>query len=309
MTQQAQQQTKQQQMGLARRDGGILPFVPRDMEDAWRTSELLSKASLIPDDLRGKPHDVLVAVLTGAELGISPMQAIREVYVVRGRPFIASLLRVAMVRQSPECLMWQLVESTAEKATFRTQRRGDLTPTTMTFTMKEAISAGLPKQNPKYNTDPALMLRRRCASRLIDEVYPDIVRGVGDRDLEEDVEEVRASAPATVRQLRHIPSTSAPPSPAPEVVEAQEVTPAPAPPPEEPETQEPEAQEQTEATATEPAAEPSLAEVILAELPDCQTIKEVDALSKRAADIPRGPERDEVGKAFAARRNEIRGAR
>lgn len=297
MTQQTQ---TQQQQAIQRRDP--LPFVPANMEDAWRTSELLARASIIPDALRGKPHDVLVAVLTGAELGISPMQALREIYVVKGRPFIASLLRVALIRQSPECLAWQLVESTAKKATYRTQRRGDLTPTTMTFTIEEAEASGLLAQNAKYRTDPALMLRRRCAGRLIDEVYPDVIRGVGAREDVEEEPEVQASGPATVRQLRHIPSTSAPPAPA--VEDAQEVTPAPAPPPEEPE-----AQEQTEAPATEPTVEPSPVEVMLAEISGVDREADLEAIAERARAMPKGPDRTTVGKALNARRAELRGAR
>lgn len=296
MTQQAQQQTT----AIQRREP--LPFIPANMEDAWRTSELLARASIIPEALRGKPHDVLVAVLTGAELGISPMQALREVYVVKGRPFIASLLRVALIRQSPECLAWQLIESTPKRATFRTQRRGDLAPTTMSFTIEEAEAMGLVAQNPRYRTDPALQLRRRCAGRLIDEVYPDIIRGVGAREDVEEEPEVQATGPATVRQLRHVPSTSAPPSPVPEVVDAREVTPPPGPPPE----------EQAEAPATEPTVEPDVAmqaDAMIAELPDCTSQREVDAISRRAKDLPHGPERDAVGAAITARRAELRGAR
>jgi len=293
------QQTQQQPAAIQRRPQEPLPFVPNNMEEAWRTSDLLAKASILPDALKGKPHDVLVAVLTGAELGISPMQAIREVYVVKGKPFIASLLRVAIVRQSPECLAWQLVESTDQRATYRTQRRGDAQPTTMSYTIKEAEASGLLAQNSKYKTDPALMLRRRCAGRLIDEVYPDIIRGVGDRDT--DAVEVETSGPARVTPIR-ISSTSAPAVPeSRQVEEAQEVTPAASP--------ALQVDEQPQEQPVPPAGEPTPEEVLLAEIEGVDTEKGLDALTIRAKSLPQGPGRQAVGKALSARRAALKGAR
>lgn len=287
------QQTQSQQ-AIQVREREPLPFVPTNVEQAWRTSELLSKSALLPDALRGKPHDVLVAVMTGAELGISPMISTREIYVVKGRPFIASLLRVAIVRQSPECLAWQLVESTDQRATYLTQRRGDAKPTTMSYTIREAEQSGLLAQNPKYRTDPALMLRRRCAGRLIDEVYPDIIRGVGAReDAEEDVQPAVQSLPI------RIASTSAPPAPEPrQVEEAQEVTPPPS-----PALQVEEQPQEQQESASEPTAE----EVLLAEVDGVSSIRDLDALTIRAKQLPQGPGRQAVGKAINARRAALKG--
>lgn len=305
MTQQTQQQT-QQTTAIQKREREPLPFLPRNIDDAWRSAELFARSGLIPDALRGKPSDVLVCILTGAELGIQPMQALREIYVVEGRPYVSSMLKVAMVKQSPECLAWQMVESTDKRATFRTHRKGDTSPTTLTFTIEEADRAGLtgPTRSGKpsnWHKYPALMLRRRCASQLADEVYPDVVRGLHEES-ELDEIEVESSGPAKVRQLRHVPSTSAPPSPAPEVVEAQEVTPPPGPPPEE------EAQEQAEGPQP-PSGEPSLAEVMLSEISGVDREADLEAIAERARAMPKGPDRTAIGKALNARRAELRGAR
>jgi len=301
----SQQTQIQQQPAQALQARPALDFIPANIDEAWRHSELYARAGIIPDALKGKPHDVLICLLTGAELGISPMQALREVYVIKGKTFIASALRVAIVRQSKECLAWQLVESTPEKATYRTQRRGDAAPTTMTFTMREAEVAGLPAQNSKYKTDGALMLRRRCASRLIDEVYPDVIRGVADdvsaEDVVEGAAEVKATGPARVTPIR-ISSTSAPAVPEPRQVEdAQEVTPPPSP------ALQVEQQPETQQT---PSGEPTLYEVLMSEIEGSTTEKDLDAITARAQrDMPKGPERQAVGKAISARRADIKGAR
>jgi len=290
------QQTQQTQ-AIQVREREPLPFVPNNMEQAWRTSELLAKSSLIPDALKGKPHDVLISILSGAELGIQPMQALREIYVVKGRPFIASLLRVAMIRQSPECLMWQLVETTPQRATFRTQRRGDLEPTTMTYTIQEAEAAGLVAQNARYRTDPALQLRRRCAGRLIDEVYPDIIRGVGAReDAEEEPEFASASQarraavqPPHLRATQDVPEA---PPPAP-IEDAQVVGDTPAP------------------TASSPSGDPSEADLFSLAIAEAQTRAEISAVSDRiiaARDAGRLPipVMDALRAELVARKKEVR---
>lgn len=293
----------QPQQAIQRTERAPLAFVPRDMDEAWRFAQLLAQSSLIPDVLRGKPHDVLVATVTGAEIGVSPMQALREVHVVKGKPFIASLLRVALVLQSSECLLWQLVESTSTRATFKTQRRGSPSPTSMTYTMEDAILAGLPAQNSRYKTDPALQLRRRCAGRLIDEVYPDVVRGIRAReDMEEEGEEIHASGPIHVRGMA---STQAPPEQQPkakkedkpaEDVQDAEIVPEPA---------------AEQAPEQAQPAEPTLEEVLLAEISGVGTTQDLDAIAIRAKrDLaPGSPERKAVGMAINARRAEMKEGR
>lgn len=292
------QQTQQQAIQV--RERSPLPFVPRNMDEAWRIATELAKSSLIPDALRGKPNDVLVAVMTGAELGIQPMQSMREIYVVKGRPFIASLLRVAMIRQSPECLSWQLVESTPQRATFRTQRRGDQEPTTMTYTIQEAEAAGLVAQNSRYRTDPALQLRRRCAGRLIDEVYPDVIRGVGAReDEEEEPEFARASQTRrAIIQPPHLRATQGAPDAAPpshiedaQVVEASSEAPTEPPAP--------------------PSGEPSEADLLSLAIAEAQTRAEISAVSDRiiaARDAGRLPipVMDALRAELVARKKEVR---
>jgi hypothetical protein len=169
-----------------------LEFELANVDDAWRMAGMLSKSGLIPDALVGKPHDVLVTLLVGRELGLSPMQSLRLIYVVKGRPYISSQLKIARVKQSEECVYFRCVETTNEKATFETERRGE-GKTTLTFTAEEARAAqllgrqtrsGEPDNWMKYT---ALMLRWRAASQLCDMVYPDVVGGIGTHDELEDM--------------------------------------------------------------------------------------------------------------------------
>ena len=309
---------QQQATTLAPRTRDPLPFVPENIEQAWKIADLFSKANLIPDALRGKPYDVLIVVLAGAEYGIPPMVAIREVTVVRGRPMLSSLLKTSLVKRSPLCEYFSLIESTDAIATFETKRRGDPKAVRMSFTYAQAEAAGLtapsksgePSMYSKYR---ALMLRRRAASQLADEVYPDETRAVAsvdEADTFEHEREIGSGQSAGVAR-----ATMAPPLPVAalpdelglgEVAEPYvpretlEAKPKEVAKPQQPPTAEP----APAAPAPNPDAE---IDVLLAEIAATKNLAAVDAILPRAKAI-QGPRRQEVGNAVNKRRRELKGA-
>lgn len=62
-------------------------------------AKVMAEASIVPKALRGKPHDVLVVLLTGRDLGIPVTTALRKVYVIDGQPSLAPQLLNARIRQ------------------------------------------------------------------------------------------------------------------------------------------------------------------------------------------------------------------
>jgi hypothetical protein len=145
------------------------------------TALVAAASSLAPDALRGKPHDALIVLMAGRELGLAPMQSMRMLGVIKGKVTLAADATVALVRRSGECLQWRLVESTATKATYTTQRKGDTEPTTLTWTIEQAQRAGL-TGGQGWRSYPEAMLRARCAAALARIVYPDLVAGIYDPD-------------------------------------------------------------------------------------------------------------------------------
>jgi hypothetical protein len=171
------------------------------------TAIVIASSSLAPEALRGKPQDALLVLMTGRELGIGPMQALRMVTVIRGRVTLSADATIALVRRSDQCVEWRMVESTAERATYSTTRRGDTSPTVLTWTMEQARVAGLVRGGGQWQTYPEAMLRARCAAALARIVYPDLVAGVYDPD-----ELAGTDAPAPVSRPAPT-STPAPDSP------------------------------------------------------------------------------------------------
>lgn len=303
-----------------------LEFMPSNVDDAWRMAQWFAQALIVPDALRGKPYDMLIVILMGAEFGFSPMVAMREIYVVKGKPHMSALSKVGLVKRSPLCEWFRCVESTAEKAVFETSRRGE-GKTRMEFTAAEARKAGLlgrvtksgePDNWEKYQ---ALMLRRRCSSQLADEVYSDVTRGIGLLDdIPEEQPQSRlgnASAPPTPQMLKptsvtvnkapvsedteglgDIPTEKAKP------VESPGIPPAPV---EREPGSDDGAEDPAPTTQTSANQAPDVADVLLAELQAATLGSEIDALAVRAKAY-QGPRRAELSTRFAARRKELASA-
>ena len=169
-----------------------------------------------------RPEEAVVILLTGRELGLSPMQALRGIHVVNGRPVLSADLMVAVVRRSGVCAGWRTVRSTAEECVIETTRVGEDHPATKTWTLADARRAGVTGK-PIWSQYPAQMLRHRCAADLAREVYPDVLLGLYDPEELTDIEAPQrvsvqvAPAPAAALLASDEGSSTPSPSPEPEV--------------------------------------------------------------------------------------------
>lgn len=181
----------------------LAPFNPSTLAEAMDMSKMLASSALIPTPLKGKPGDVLVILMKGRELGLSPLQALSEVYVVEGKPSASAKLKLGLCLQRPDiCLYFRCVESSAKRAVYETQRAGSQ-PVRMEWTIEQAQKAALIGR-PTWKSYPETMLRHRCESALADSVYPDLVQGLMITDEAEDIRERQA----TERALNDAPTTN-----------------------------------------------------------------------------------------------------
>lgn len=177
----------------------IAIITPKNLEESERLSVTLAKSMLLPHDLKGKPSDVLAIILTGAELGLAPMQAVRGIQVIKGKPSLSADLMAALCKRRKDvCEYLTPVTLTAEKAVYETKRVGDPKPTTMEFTIQDAQRAGLAGSDT-YRKFPQAMLKARCLSAICRAVYPDVCMGLYDPD-ELAPANIDAPAPAPVEK-------------------------------------------------------------------------------------------------------------
>ena len=118
-----------------------------------------------------------VILMTGLELGFSPVQSCRGIHVVSGKPVLsADMMMAACLNKRGVCEYFGAIESSDAVATYATKRTGR-PETRHSFSIDEAKRAGL-MSNPTWNKYPAQMLRARCISGLARMVYPDILLGL-----------------------------------------------------------------------------------------------------------------------------------
>ena len=181
-------------MGLARRQDAIEITTLSDVERLARTAVASGLVSV------RRPEEAVVILLTGRELGLMPMQSLRGIHVVNGKPVLSADLLVAIVRRSGLCDSWQTVESTPARCEIVTRRRGESEPARKVWTDGDAKRAGLLGKGGPWVQYPAQMLRHRCAADLVREVYPDVVLGLYSAEEMEDAVRVEQPAPVVAEK-------------------------------------------------------------------------------------------------------------
>ena len=176
-----------------------LALIPQTLEQAYRLAQAVVEAGLTPQGL-DTPARALIAILTGLELGIPPMQAVQGIAVINGRPCIWGDLQLAIVRRSPRCAYvkeWIEGEGDDRVAWCETLRRGETEPIRRSFSVRDAIAAGLwqtaptikrknrqtgqayetANDSPWFRYQPR-MLQHRARSWCLRDTYADDLKGL-----------------------------------------------------------------------------------------------------------------------------------
>lgn len=147
-------------------------------------AKMLSGSSLVPSALRGKPHDVLLILMTGRDLGIAPTAALRKCYVVDGQVTIAPMLKSALVKMKGAGCIRPAPDNDAEHATAiaydpdgkeiarHTVTWDDVKDVTINSSGKKLIAKDNWKNYPKR------MLYHRASGYLVDDIWPEIGLGI-----------------------------------------------------------------------------------------------------------------------------------
>jgi hypothetical protein len=156
----------------------------KSLEDAWRFAKAIHDSGLAPKAYKdGRTADqataaLLVVMQTGLELGYTPMQAVRNMWPSPdGRPNEYVEASWARVLASGLVEEWS-EEFTDESATFRVLRKGSKTPVVSTFTIAQAMRAGLIKDGGNWKKYPERMLKARAKGYALKDAFPDVLRGM-----------------------------------------------------------------------------------------------------------------------------------
>lgn len=191
---------------IARRDStDIVPTPTLTSIEAWAiaasrahgVATSLADTMFIPQSLRGKPADITAAILTGAEMGLQPMAALRSLDVIQGTPaFRANTLRGLVQAHGHD--IW--VESTTDtKAVVKGRRFNSDNVETATWTIERAQRLGLTSK-PNWKSQPGTMLVARATTDIARRIAADVILALPYSS--EELDDGEAAPAETVKRKR-----------------------------------------------------------------------------------------------------------
>lgn len=178
-------------------------LVPTTMAEVMELAGHMASSDMVPKIYQGKPGNVVVAILAGHPLGLNPFAACQSFAVINGTPSLFGDALLGIVKGSG--LLASIKEEISKDGTIaecRITRRGE-DPVCRTFTMDEAKKAGLLGKQGPWQAYPKRMLQMRARAFALRDVFPDILRGIGIAEEQEDVA-VAAAATIVVEQPKQL---------------------------------------------------------------------------------------------------------
>lgn len=121
-------------------------------------------------------EQAMAIMLKGYELGLSLTASFEFIQQIQGRPALSPRGALALIHQCPE-LEDMKIEEKPGACTVWMKRKNGL-GYTCTFTLKDAETAGLVKEDSGWKKYPANMLRWRAIGFCADVVFPDVIGGM-----------------------------------------------------------------------------------------------------------------------------------
>lgn len=135
----------------------------------------LVSTSFVPAHFRGKPAEATAAILTGHELGLSPMASLRAIFVISGTPGMYAKAMVAVV-MSQGHEVW-VEEQTDERVVVCGRRKGSEHIARTVWDTARVNKAKL-RTNSKYTDSPQQMMTARGQAEICRQIAPDALHGI-----------------------------------------------------------------------------------------------------------------------------------
>ena len=167
---------------------------PRNLEEAMKYADLLSKSALVPKSYQGRPGDIIVAIQMGREVGLKPLQALQNISCVNGRPCVYGDAPLALVRNSKKLEDFREdFDPKTMTATCSVKRFGQPTPIIRVFSMEDAKRAGL-SDKENYKKYGRRMIQLRARAFALRDGFSDVLQGLSIGEEVEEIIDVEAQA-------------------------------------------------------------------------------------------------------------------
>lgn len=192
-------------------------YEPRDLPSAITLARMIATSPLCPLALRGREADVLLVMMTGAEIGLTTMQSLRNLYIVEGRIGMSAALIRGRCQKHGDCALFEVAEADAAHAVVEVRKRGWRESRRVSWSIADAERAGLIKDDQPdspWRRWPQEMCVARATTRAASMYFPEITSGLlSEEDLRDiSVAAVTPPVPATLPAAGRAPGVVTPPS-------------------------------------------------------------------------------------------------
>lgn len=143
---------------------------PQTLQEYINLAKVMALSGFWPDAKTA--HSAVAIMILGRHWGLSPIQSLTSVHVIKGKPGLHYSAMLAKVREHPD-YDYEILEETAKVARIQFTRKGKPCGIS-TFTIEQA------KQRGTQNIDkfPEVMLIARATSSGVRKYCPDVLNGM-----------------------------------------------------------------------------------------------------------------------------------
>jgi len=146
-------------------------LMPQNIKELYWFAERVAESGMFPNVANAKSAFLMMA--QGVELGLSPLQSLRELNVINGRVDVPASVRAARIQSSPKTEVWN-VESDDNHCTIRTKRRDRSSGYVVTIRREDMPQADI----AKHKTHMADWLFARAVRRASRQYFADLNLGM-----------------------------------------------------------------------------------------------------------------------------------
>ena len=164
--------------------GTVTAIIPRDIDQAYRMATAITAADMAPKSFERNTDRVLVAIMHGMEVGLTPMAAVQSIAVINGTPSIwgdgalGLVLGSGLVEDMDEH-MEMTEDGKAEIGAICTiKRKGRKTPIVGRFTWEDVETANLTKKQGPWQQYPKRMIKMRARAFALRDGFADVLKGL-----------------------------------------------------------------------------------------------------------------------------------
>lgn len=182
--------------------GKVASFIPTSLEETWRLSTIIASSKMAPKSYDNDPNRIMVGIMAGLELGLTPFTALQSIAVIGNNPSVWGDGALALVEASGLLeYHHETFDDRTNVATCTVKRVGKPSEVVRTFSFEDAKKASLLGKQGPWQGYPKRMCQMRARSWALRDTFSDVLKGLGI------AEEVQDYTPNTTRSHSEARST------------------------------------------------------------------------------------------------------